>query len=104
MTMTGFYPVTPGTPYYIIGSPVFDKVTISPIGSKAFFTIHALNNSEENKYIQSATLNGQPFERIYLTHDEITSGGVLEFNMGPEPNKSWAVSPDARPPGMGGGS
>ena len=98
MTMTGFYPVTPGTPYYIIGSPIFDEVTVTPIGSNNSFTIRTLNNSEENKYIQSALLNGQPFERIYLTHEEITKGGLLEFTMGPKPNKSWASSPEARPP------
>ena len=100
MTMMGFYPVTPGTPYYIISSPVFDKITVSPIGSKASFTISTVNNSEENKYIQSATLDGQPFERIYLTHDEITRGGLLEFTMGDKPNKSWGSGVGARPPGM----
>ena len=104
MSMTGFYPVTPGTPYYIIGSPLFDKVTITPSGSNTPFTISTLNNSEENKYIQSALLNGQPFERIYLKHDEITKGGLLELTMGPEPNKTWATLPEARPPGLKTGS
>ncbi|MDN5211734.1 GH92 family glycosyl hydrolase [Fulvivirgaceae bacterium BMA12] len=100
MTMVGFYPVTPGTPNYIIGSPVFDEVTITPKGSQNTFTISTLNNSPENKYIQSATLNGQPFERIYLTHNEIIDGGVLQFEMGPKPNKSWAIASNARPKGM----
>jgi putative alpha-1,2-mannosidase len=49
-------------------------------------------------YIQSASLNGAPFDRIYINHDEIINGGQLEFQMGSAPNYDWGISPDSRPP------
>ena len=48
-------------------------------------------------YIQSATLNGKPFTRTWLTHDQIVAGGTLELQMGPAPNQSWGVGPTDRP-------
>ena len=96
----GFYPVTAGLPYYVIGSPLFDKVSIKLDNGKTF-TVIAQNNSEENKYIQSATLNGQPYNRTYFSHEDITSGGELVLVMGNRPNKSWGVGADAVPPSEG---
>jgi putative alpha-1,2-mannosidase len=95
----GFYPVTPGSSYYVIGSPLFGKVTIDPGNSKTF-TILAPNNSRENKYIQSATLNSKPISRTWLTQKEITDGGILIFEMGPVPNKTWGTKPEDAPPSM----
>ena len=66
------------------------------------FVIKALNNSKENKYIQSAKLNGQPFNRTWIGHDEITNGGELVFEMGPEPNKKWGTGKEAVPYSMTG--
>lgn len=84
----GFYPVTPGEPYYIIGSPLFERATLAlPNGED--FVVEAPDNSAENVYIQSATLNGKPLERAWLTHKEISKGGTLHFEMGPKPNKAW---------------
>ena len=83
----GFYPVTPGSNSYAIGSPLFRKVTISTGGGKSF-TILAENNSEINKYIQSATLNDRSLDKLWISHDDIMNGGTLIFKMGPEPNKS----------------
>ena len=68
-------------------------------GNKTF-VIKALNNSNENKYIQSAKLNGKPFNRTWIGHDEITNGGELVFEMGPEPNKKWGTGKDAVPASM----
>jgi len=86
----GFYPLTPGIPVYTIGSPVFSKVTIDlPDGKK--FKMIANNCSVINKYIQSAKLNGQPLNTPWFTHEQLVSGGVLELEMGPKPNKSWGV-------------
>ncbi|MBR2331835.1 MAG: GH92 family glycosyl hydrolase [Alistipes sp.] len=96
----GFYPVTAGLPYYVIGSPLFDKVSINLDNGKTF-TVVAQNNSEENKYIQSATLNGQPFNRTYFSHEDITSGGELVLVMGNRPCKTWGVGADAIPPSEG---
>ena len=86
----GFYPVCPGLPVYQIGSPSFDKVTID-LGQGKKFEVIAENNSDENVYIQSATLNGNPYADSWLSHDDLMAGGTLKFVMGPEPNKSWGV-------------
>ena len=87
-SMMGFFPVTPGIPIYAIGSPFFEKTTITLPDGKTF-TVKAKFYSEDNKYIQSARLNGKVMDRSWFTHEELTAGGVLELVMGPEPNKDW---------------
>ncbi len=87
-SMMGFFPVTPGIPVYAISSPFFDKTTIRLDNGKTF-TVQAEGYSPDNKYIQSARLNGRPLDRSWFTHEELTAGGVLELVMGPEPNKNW---------------
>ena len=84
----GFYPVCPATPYYMIGSPVFPKLTLNLENGKAF-TIIAENASSENIYIQRAELNGQPYTHNYLLHEDIMKGGELHFVMGNKPNPAW---------------
>ena len=88
----GFYSVTPGTGLYAIGSPFFEHAQIELPGGDTF-TVVAEDNSKRNKYIQSATLNGEELNRSWLTHDEITSGGELRFIMGDRPNEDWAAIP-----------
>jgi putative alpha-1,2-mannosidase len=85
----GFYPVTPGEPNYAIGSPLFEYVLVD-LGNGSTFEIEAHNASSENKYIQSATLNGQNLDRPWITHDSI-KGGKLVLEMGPRANQSWGV-------------
>jgi len=80
----GFYPVTPGSNQYIIGTPLFDKATINLESGKQF-TIAAFNLSATNKYIEYVYLNGEKSDRSFLTHDEIMKGGVLEFHMNDNP-------------------
>jgi predicted alpha-1,2-mannosidase len=96
-SMMGFFPVTPGIPVYAAGSPVFSKITIKLTDNKKF-TIIAKNNSAQNKYIQSATLNGRPLNKPWFTHSDITGGGTLEFVMGDQPNKEWGSRPEETPP------
>jgi predicted alpha-1,2-mannosidase len=84
----GFFPVTPGTGEYAIGSPFFEKVTIQLPGGKTF-TVNAKNCSKKNKYIQSAELNGKVLNRAFINHKDIVSGGELNFVMGDKPNKEW---------------
>jgi predicted alpha-1,2-mannosidase len=93
----GFYPVTPGIPVYNIGTPYFPEIKVD-LGNGHFFEIEAPNTSDENKYIQSATLNGQPLDKPWFRHDDITNGGKLVLVMGPKANKKWGSSPDAVPP------
>ena len=76
----GFYPVTPGSNQYIIGSPLFDKATINLENGKSF-TVKAINNSLENKYIKSAILNGENYEFSFINHKDIINGGSLVFEM-----------------------
>lgn len=84
----GFYPVCPGTPYYMLASPSFSSVTLCPQGGRPF-TIKAEGASGKNIYIQRAMLNGQPYTKNYLDHADIVEGGTLELEMGPEPNREW---------------
>ena len=80
----GFYPVTPGSNEYIIGTPLFPKGTINLENGKQF-TIVADNVSSINKYIEYVYLNGKKLERTYLRHNEIMQGGILEFHMTDNP-------------------
>ncbi|MBN1996333.1 GH92 family glycosyl hydrolase [candidate division KSB1 bacterium] len=93
----GFYPVTPGSPSYNIGSPFFEKSEIV-LGEGKTFIIKANNVSDENKYIQSARLNGKEWNLAWFSHDEIKNGGLLELEMGPRANKDWASGIEAAPP------
>jgi predicted alpha-1,2-mannosidase len=96
----GFYPVSPGSSVYVLGSPLFGKATINT-GKSGSFSVVALNNSENNIYIQSARLNGKTITRTWITHDEITTGGELVLEMGPSPSEKWGTNPeDAPPPGL----
>jgi predicted alpha-1,2-mannosidase len=92
LSASGLYPVCPGDNRYEITSPVFNKVEIKldPKYAKGeTFTVVANNNSEENIYIQSAKLNGTEWNNCWLNHQQITAGGVLELEMGNQPNKNW---------------
>lgn len=86
----GFYPLTPGTPVYTIGSPVFEHVTINLPNGKQFQVV-ANKCSAQNKYIQSAKFNGKVIDTPWFTHEELVAGGKLELEMGPLPNKKWGV-------------
>ena len=84
----GFYPVTPGDPVYTIGSPVFEQVSID-LGNGYIFEIKAINSSAENKYIQTASLNGEPLDKPWISHEALATGGKLVLEMGPKANKKW---------------
>jgi putative alpha-1,2-mannosidase len=88
----GFYPVTPGSTLYAIGSPLFQRATIMLQGGpykKGPFTIIARNQSPKNIYVQSATLNGKPLNEPFIRHADIANGSTLIFVMGAQPNKKW---------------
>ncbi|UCC72533.1 MAG: GH92 family glycosyl hydrolase [Gemmatimonadota bacterium] len=99
LSAIGLYPVNPADATYVIGSPHYERVTLKPEGGEEF-TVEASGVSSANKYIQSATLNGQPLERCYITHDEIAAGGTLVLTMGDRPNTNWAVGESDVPPSM----
>ena len=91
LSASGFYPVTPGEPVYSIGSPIFDTVRWSFEDGEQF-TVIALNNSPKNIYIQSAMLNGEPYDATYIDHFTLISGGELVLEMGSKPAEDWGVS------------
>ncbi|MDC8005890.1 GH92 family glycosyl hydrolase [Aureisphaera galaxeae] len=91
----GFYPVTPGSNQYIIGTPLFPKSSIHTENGKTF-TIEAKGISETNKYIASVQLNGEPLNRSYLFHKEIMDGGHLVFEMTGEPS-TWGTMDEEVP-------
>jgi predicted alpha-1,2-mannosidase len=100
-TALGFYPVDPTSKTYILGSPLLDKVTLhldSKFAKGREFTVIAKNNSPQNVYIQSATLNGKPLTRSWISHEEIVAGGKLVLEMGPVPNKEFGSAAQNRPP------
>jgi predicted alpha-1,2-mannosidase len=94
LAASGLHQACPGDPRYEIFTPLFDKVVIQldkRYASGKTFTISARNNSPENIYIQSATLNGKPLNRCWLNHQEITAGGELTLTLGPQPNQKWGM-------------
>jgi len=90
MSAMGFYPVTPGTEQYVIGTPWFNKVTINLENGKKF-VIKANGISASNYYIRSAKLNGIKHDASSLNHTDIMNGGELIFTMTNTPNKSWGT-------------
>ena len=86
--MMGFYPVCPSQPYYVLGSPSFEEITLHLDNGKKF-TIQAQGYSEENIYIQKADLNGHPLKVAAISHEDIMKGGKLVLTMSAEPNTQW---------------
>ena len=84
LSSLGLYQVDPAKGEFQFGSPAMKKAVVNVGGGKTF-TVVAENNSPENIYILSATLNGKVLDRTYVTYEEIMAGGVLEFVMGPQP-------------------
>ena len=99
LSAMGFYPVCPGSPVYEIGSPIFTRTDLR-MGNGKVFSIVAHGASAQNKYIQSATLNGQPLLKPWFRHADIANGGTLVLEMGDHPNTNWGSALDDAPPSM----
>jgi predicted alpha-1,2-mannosidase len=100
MSAMGFYPVNPCGGVYVIGSPLLPAFTIHLENGKQF-RIKAHGLSKKNIYIQSVRLNGTPMGNVWISHDTIIRGGILEFAMGPEPS-AWGVRSEPVPLADGG--
>ncbi len=96
LSSMGIYPVNPANGAYVFGSPLFDKAEINLSEGKKFSFV-AKNNSKENLYIQSITLNGEPYTKTFITHKQILEGGELVFTMGNTANKEFGKEADDRP-------
>ncbi|HYG22692.1 MAG TPA: GH92 family glycosyl hydrolase [Verrucomicrobiae bacterium] len=92
----GFYPVTPGTTEYVIGSPLFDRAVIQLPNGKTF-SVTARGNGPQRPYIRGATVNGAALQKNFLTHDQIAEGGEVIFEMTSAPDYKWGAGKDARP-------
>jgi predicted alpha-1,2-mannosidase len=103
LSALGFYPVCPGSPVYEIGSPIFTKSAVR-LGNGSLFTIIARHASAQNKYIQSAELNGKPLNKAWFRHADIANGGTLVLEMTDKPNLQWGSAPDDAPPSMSNAS
>jgi predicted alpha-1,2-mannosidase len=97
-TMLGIYPMTPGAPLYVTGSPMFERAVVHRPG-RSDLVIEAPGTSPAAKYVESATLGGEPLERAWLTEDEL-SEATLRLQMSEVPNMEWAAGPDAAPPSL----
>ncbi|HEY5404561.1 MAG TPA: GH92 family glycosyl hydrolase [Pyrinomonadaceae bacterium] len=96
LSAAGFYPVTPGSDIYAIGTPLFPELRFNLENGKSF-VVKARNVSSKNFYIQSATLNGKPYRKSFLHHKDLAAGGELIFEMGDKPNMKWGTGPGDAP-------
>ena len=92
----GFYPVCPGTDQYVLGAPYIPYACIKLPGGGTF-TVKADGVSDRNCYVKEVRLNGKKYDKLYITHSDIVSGGSLEFIMAAKPNKKRGLSADCKP-------
>ena len=95
----GFYPVTPGVPQYVIGSPLFDRVTMNLENGNQLI-LKTSNNGSENRYIESMLWNGVPYDNNYFDHFDLMKGGEIEFQMSSEPDFTRGTDEDSFPYSM----
>jgi predicted alpha-1,2-mannosidase len=92
----GFYPVCPGTDQYVIGTPLFKKLTVQLDNGKSVQII-AKNNSSTNKYVQQLSLNGKAVNNNWISHNGLQQGAIINFTMSPEPQKTRGTKPENDP-------
>ncbi|WP_374948147.1 GH92 family glycosyl hydrolase [Mucilaginibacter sp.] len=92
----GFYPVTPASDQYVLGAPLFKKITLNLENGKTV-VINSPNNSASNKYVNALNVNGKVYDNNWLSHSALLQGGVLNFNMSSVPNKTRGTKDSAVP-------
>jgi predicted alpha-1,2-mannosidase len=92
----GFYPVTPASDQYVLGAPLFKRITVKLENGKTI-SINAANNSSQNKYVNSLSVNGKPYTFNWLSHSALLKGATLNFNMSAQANKQKGVKPAEAP-------
>jgi len=96
LSALGFYQVNPSNGVYVFGSPIMDEATLTLNNGKTFHII-VNNNSRQNKYIQSITLNNSAYTKSFILYKNLMAGGELVINMGSMPSKTWGISKDTWP-------
>lgn len=99
LSALGFYPVDPSSDVYVLGSPLFDR-SVLKMGNGKALEIVARNNSAQNPYIQSATLNGRRWTKPWFRHADVANGATLVLTMGPKPNPAWGSAAADAPPSL----
>ena len=94
LASVGIHPVCPGSTRFEITSPLFEQADVH-LKDGNMFSIVAKNNTSSNTYIQSATLNGKPYNKCYIDYFDIIRGGKLELTMGNKPVKNWGIIKEA---------
>jgi predicted alpha-1,2-mannosidase len=92
----GFYPVCPASGQYVLGAPLFKKLTVSLENGKKI-VINSPNNSAENKYINTFQYNGQLYDKTWLSHESLLKGAVINIGMSSKPNKNRGIKDDDVP-------
>ena len=95
-TAMGFYPVCPGSEQYVLGAPYMPYLKLAMDNGNSF-EIKADGVSDKNRYVKSVTLNGKPYTKTYITHEDLMAGGVLEFVMSDKPNKKRGIAKADKP-------
>jgi putative alpha-1,2-mannosidase len=95
----GFYPVCPGSGEYVFGAPLFNKITLQLENGKEF-VVNAENNSAENLFVDEIKLNGNEYNKNYLTHEDLLKGGNLNFTMSNQPDKNRGTGIESFPYSM----
>ncbi len=98
-TAMGFYPVCPGTDQYVLGAPYLPYIKLSFENGKCF-EIKAPGVSDTKRYVKKVRLNGKPYSKMYITHQDLLNGGVLEFEMSDKPNKQRGLKESDKPYSM----
>jgi predicted alpha-1,2-mannosidase len=88
----GFYPVCPASDQYVLGAPLFKKITLNLENGKKV-VLNAPGNSNNNIYIKSMSINNKPYDLNWLSHKMLMSGAVINFTMSSQPNKSRGIKP-----------
>ncbi|MCB9235668.1 MAG: glycoside hydrolase family 92 protein [Bacteroidia bacterium] len=96
MSAMGLYPVNPASGKYELGTPWFDEVKLNLENGKVFI-INRKGGTDISGFVKSASLNGEPLQRSWVSHSDLLKGGELEFEMEDSPSQSWAVSPEGLP-------
>ncbi len=92
----GFYPVCPGSGEYVLGAPLFKNVRLNLENGKVV-DISAPDNSDDNRFVGKMTVDGKTYDKNFLSHEDLTDGAVIVYDMTARPNENRGVSPESRP-------
>ena len=92
----GFYPVCPGTDQYVLGAPYLPYMKIK-LGNGKIMEIKAPKVSDKNCYVKKLVLNGKPYDKLFITHNDLMSGGALIFDMSSKPHQSTGLTTETKP-------